>query len=90
MCFVLGNLTTDEDSVRYELCLTHEALSPLSSLLSSSLTAELAKVLHCTPSLYLLLSLFLQVEGEKESTKAHEKSPNEEILIKVQRYCFPS
>ena len=63
VCFILGNLTTDDDGVRYELCLTHKALSPLSSLLSSSLASEL--------------------ERERDSTTVHEKSPNEEILIKV-------
>ena len=63
VCFILGNLTTDDDGVRYELCLTHKALSPLSSLLSSSLTSEL--------------------ERERDGTAVHEKSPDEEILIKV-------
>jgi hypothetical protein len=65
VCFILGNLTTDDDGVRYDLCLTHKALSPLSSLLSSSLASEL--------------------ERERDSTTVHEKSPNEEILIKLVR-----
>ncbi|CAI8021553.1 Armadillo repeat-containing protein 2 [Geodia barretti] len=65
VCFILGNLTTDDDGVRYELCLTHKALSPLSSLLSSSLASEL--------------------ERDRDGTAVHEKSPDEEILIKLVR-----
>lgn len=44
VCFILGNLTAEKGDARRELVSTHQALTPLTSLITASVATEIAEV----------------------------------------------
>ena len=61
VCFILGNLTTEDQETRRELFSTHHALPPLTSLTASCVAAEMAQVRLLTghPAMESSLSLYM-------------------------------